>query len=184
MARTDDGVRSMTGFARKQGGDGRVGWIWEVKSVNGRSLEVRCRLPAGYESLEPSVRATMAAHCARGNVQLSLTVDRGEVPLTLRVNRALLDDLLELARELQAELGAPPPQVEGLLTVRGIIETVEEQPGEEELDSREAAMERRRRPARRSVPTRSRSACAARSRSCSRPRRRCPRSGWRRRRRS
>lgn len=141
MARTDDGVRSMTGFARKQGGDGRVGWIWEVKSVNGRSLEVRCRLPAGYESLEPSVRATVAAHCARGNVQLSLTVDRGEVPLTLRVNRALLDDLLELARELQAELGAPPPQVEGLLTVRGIIETVEEQPGEDELDSREAAME-------------------------------------------
>jgi len=141
MARTDDGVRSMTGFARKQGGDGRVGWIWEVKSVNGRSLEVRCRLPAGYESLEPSVRATVAAHCARGNVQLSLTVDRGEVPLTLRVNRALLDDLLELARELQAELGAPPPQVEGLLTVRGIIETVEDQPGEDELDSREAAME-------------------------------------------
>jgi len=141
MAKTDQSVRSMTGFARKQGGDGRIGWIWEVKSVNGRNLDVRCRVPAGYEGLEAATRATVAAHCARGNVQVSLTVNRGETPLALRVNRTLLDDLLELTRELQAELAAPPPQVEGLLAVRGVIEAVEEQPDKDELDSREAAME-------------------------------------------
>lgn len=141
MAKTDQSIRSMTGYARKQGGDGRVSWVWEVKSVNGRNLDVRCRVPGGYEGLEAAARATVAAHCARGNVQVGLTVDRGEAPLTLRINRGLLDDLLELTRELQAELGAPPPRVEGLLTVRGVIETLEEQPGKDELDSREAAME-------------------------------------------
>jgi len=141
MAKTEQCVRSMTGFARKQGGDGRVAWTWEVKSVNGRNLDIRCRVPSGYEALDAAARATAAAHCARGNLQIGLTVDRGETPLTLRVNRALLDDLLELTRELQAELAAPPPQVEGLLAVRGVIETVEEKPDKDELDSREAAME-------------------------------------------
>ncbi len=71
----------MTGFARQDGGDDTVTWAWELKSVNGKNLDLRCRVPSGYEALEVAARATAQARCARGNLQLSLTVNRGQAPV-------------------------------------------------------------------------------------------------------
>jgi len=73
----------MTGFARRDGGDATVSWTWEVKSVNGRSLAVRARLPLGYESLDPIVRRAVTAACSRGNLQVNLARQRGRAPLLL-----------------------------------------------------------------------------------------------------
>jgi uncharacterized protein (TIGR00255 family) len=136
-------VASMTGFARKEGGDGRVTWIWEVKSVNGRSLDVRCRVPTGYESLEPVARATAQTHCSRGNVQIGLTVNRGEAPAKLKVNRAVLDQLIGFVRQIEAEedFQAAPPRLDGLLALRGVVEVEEEEETKAQRDTREAAME-------------------------------------------
>ena len=131
----------MTGFARQEGGDGTLAWVWEVKSVNGRSLDVRCRVPSGYEALEIAARTTAQEHCARGNLQLSLIVNRGRVPLRLQVNRELLDQLVEVVRELEEQVRAAPPRLDGLLAVRGVIEAVEEEETKEQMDTRQAAME-------------------------------------------
>jgi uncharacterized protein (TIGR00255 family) len=131
----------MTGFARHEGGDGALTWAWELKSVNGRNLDLRCRVPSGYEALEVAARATAQAHCTRGNLQLTLTVDRGQVPVKLQVNRELLDQLLGLMRELEAEVRAEPPRLDGLLAVRGVLEAVEEEETKEQMDLRTAAME-------------------------------------------
>ena len=68
----------MTGFARQEGGDGTLAWTWEIKSVNGKNLDLRCRVPSGYEALEVAARTTAQASCARGNLQLTLTVNRGQ----------------------------------------------------------------------------------------------------------
>jgi uncharacterized protein (TIGR00255 family) len=130
----------MTGFARHEGGDGALTWAWELKSVNGRNLDLRCRVPSGYEALEVAARATAQAHCTRGNLQLTLTVDRGQVPVKLQVNRELLDQLLGLMRELEAEVRAEPPRLDGLLAVRGVLEAVEEEETKEQMDLRRAAM--------------------------------------------
>jgi uncharacterized protein (TIGR00255 family) len=64
----------MTGFARLDGQSGRYQWAWELRSVNGKGLDVRLRLPAGFERLEPDVRRIMAVYFARGNIQATLTV--------------------------------------------------------------------------------------------------------------
>ncbi len=141
MADDTGSISSMTGFARQEGGDGVLSWAWEIKSVNGRSLDVRCRVPSGYEALEAAARATVQAHCARGNVQLMLTVNRGQVPLRLQLNRELLDQLVAVVRELEQEVRAAPPRLDGLLAVRGVVEAVEEEESKEQLDTREAAME-------------------------------------------
>jgi uncharacterized protein (TIGR00255 family) len=130
----------MTGFARHEGGDGALTWAWELKSVNGRNLDLRCRVPSGYEALEVAARATAQAHCTRGNLQLTLTVDRGQVPVKLQVNREILDQLLGLIRELEAEVRAEPPRLDGLLAVRGVLEAVEEEETKEQMDLRRAAM--------------------------------------------
>lgn len=131
----------MTGFARQEGGDGTLAWTWEIKSVNGKNLDLRCRVPSGYEALEVAARTIVQAGCARGNLQLTLIVNRGQAPVKLQVNRDVLDPLLDLIRELEGEVRAEPPRLDGLLAVRGVLETVEEQESEEQMAARAAAME-------------------------------------------
>ncbi len=125
-------IASMTGFARVDGhGDG-YSWTFEAKSVNGRSLDLRCRLPSGFDSIEAATRAELPKRLARGNVNLTLTVNRAQAVSQLRINRELLAQVLELAREIEGA-GAAAPRLDSLLAVRGIIEPVEE----DETESRE-----------------------------------------------
>ncbi len=127
----------MTGFARVEGGEGETRWIWEARSVNGRGLELRCRLPGGMESLETEVRQAASERCRRGNVSITLTVS-GAPSTGVRINRDILDRVIGLVGELEGKVkGAAPPRLDGLLAVRGVIELVEEP-----LD--EAMRERRR----------------------------------------
>lgn len=130
----------MTGFARCEGGDSHLTWTWEVKSVNGKSLDVRCRVPQGYEELESVARSLAPKFCKRGNVQLNLGLDRSETTLRLRVNQGLLDELVTLTRDLQDKTGAAPPRVDGLLAIRGVVETVEEEEGEAVQSARTLAL--------------------------------------------
>ncbi len=125
-------IASMTGFARAEGVDAAhmhpgLHWAWEVKSVNGRNLEVRCRLPAGFEGLEPVVRAAVAERLKRGNVSVSLTLSRGGEQPRVRINRELLDQVVALVGELQGRVVAEPPRLDGLIGVRGVVEVVEEE---------------------------------------------------------
>src|SRR5437868_11547508 len=107
----------MTGFARSEGEADGISWIWEVKSVNGRSLELRLRLPPGFEPLEPQLRAGLAQRCRRGNVSATLSVTRLQPP-AIRVNRAMLDQIVallrELAGEIAGEIALAPPRLDGL----------------------------------------------------------------------
>ena len=130
----------MTGFARCEGGDARLTWTWEVKSVNGKSLDVRCRVPQGYEEFEGLARSLVPRYCKRGNVQLNLGLDRSETALRLRVNQGLLDELVDLTRDLQEKTGAAPPRVDGLLGIRGVVETVEEEESEAAQSARVDAL--------------------------------------------
>ena len=69
-------LSSMTGFARGHGVCGPYAWAWEVKSVNGKGLDLRLRLPPGWDAIEAPVRARAAEKLARGSVQANLTVER------------------------------------------------------------------------------------------------------------
>ncbi len=118
-------LSSMTGFARANGGDGAAGWSWEVKSVNGRALDIRCRLPQGMERLDPAVRGAVSARLRRGNVTVGLRLSQGPDAAAMRVNRAWLDELIALAAEYRSSDGAAPPRLDGMLALRGVIETVD-----------------------------------------------------------
>ncbi len=124
-------VASMTGFARADAGHGPQAWTWEARSVNSRSLDVRCRLPAGLDRLDSTVRAEAGRRFKRGNVSVTLAMARAEPVSRLRINRDLLDQVLAVSRELAAA-GAAPPRLDALLAVRGVIEPVEEEQAEQE----------------------------------------------------
>ena len=133
----------MTGFARREGGDAKAPWSWEIKSVNGRSLDLRCRVPNGYESLEAAAREAAPKHCARGNVTIALIVGRAEAGPNLRVNRDLLDQLVRLAGELETKADGKtlaPARLDGLLSVKGVLEVAEEEESSAETEVRVAAM--------------------------------------------
>jgi uncharacterized protein (TIGR00255 family) len=123
---TGVGVASMTGFARAQGEAHGISWIWELKSVNGRTLDLRLRLGQGFDLLEPELRAALGRRFRRGNFSAGLTVTR-TTPPALRVNRAALAQLTALIGELTGEIEAAPPRLDGLLALRGVIETVEDE---------------------------------------------------------
>jgi len=131
-------IASMTGFARAEGGDGDLRWTWEVKSVNGRNLDIRVRVPSGFEALEPAARAAVPEKLKRGNVAVGLVLTRGQQPARARINRELLEQVIVLAEEVRQRLKAEPPRPEGLLAVRGVVEPAEEEDLPEE--QREARM--------------------------------------------
>jgi uncharacterized protein (TIGR00255 family) len=119
----------MTGYARAQASDERRRWVWEARSVNGRNLEVRCRVPAGFDRLENPARTAVSGRMKRGNVSINLTITSERQTKPLRINRALLADLAGLVEEVRKSTGAAAPSADGLLRVRGVIE--EEDEGEE-----------------------------------------------------
>ena len=114
-------IASMTGFARTEGVAEGLAWAWELRSVNGRVLELRFRLPPGLDALEPALRELAAKQLRRGNVNAGLTVKRDDQP-RLAPDPAALEQVLLLATDLAARIpGAPPPRAEALLALPGVL---------------------------------------------------------------
>jgi uncharacterized protein (TIGR00255 family) len=129
-------LSSMTGFARGHGTSGSYAWAWEIKSVNGKGLDLRLRLPPGWDAIEAAVRACAAEKFARGSLQANLMVDRIGATPSVRVNAAVLEAVLAAMRELSGRIEAAPPSLDGLLALKGVMEIGD--PGEQE-DERRAA---------------------------------------------
>ncbi|MDR3534872.1 MAG: YicC family protein [Acetobacteraceae bacterium] len=124
-------LASMTGFARSEGSAGGLAWAWELRSVNGRGLDVRLRLPTGWDALEPALREAAGKLLKRGNVTANLTVKR-ETEAKLSVDPAALDQALSLALALHARIpGSAPPQAEALLALPGVMRAAAVDPAEE-----------------------------------------------------
>ena len=133
-------IKSMTGFARSDGANALATWHWEVRSVNGRGLDVRLRLPPGYEGLEPAVRDGIAKRLTRGSVSINLRADRKTGDAEVRLNETALTEAIRSADSFRALTGAPPPTSEGLLALKGVLEVVEKADDENETAALHEAM--------------------------------------------
>jgi uncharacterized protein (TIGR00255 family) len=118
-------LESMTGFARSVASSSGVSIVWELKSVNGKSLDIRLRLPPGLDRLEPVVRQKLQATMQRGSIQANLTLDAGVATVRLSINEALIDEIVALASKVSGKLALTPPSVADLLNVRGVVENME-----------------------------------------------------------
>ncbi|MBO0906211.1 YicC/YloC family endoribonuclease [Jiella sonneratiae] len=133
-------VRSMTGFARTEVESAAGSFVWELRAVNGKGLDVRFRLPQGMEHLEPELRRVLAATISRGNLQASLQWRRETGGPSLVVNEAMLQNVLAMSGKLVAEGHAAPPTADGLLSIKGLIDIAEEAPGDGAAEARDAAV--------------------------------------------
>lgn len=119
-------ISSMTGFARESGATQGVTWAWELKSVNGRGLDVRVRAPAGYEAIGEEARKAVSGVVSRGTVNLSLMVQRGgDAKAMPRINAEALAAAHRDAMALAGALGLSPPSMDALLQLRGVVEAAE-----------------------------------------------------------
>jgi uncharacterized protein (TIGR00255 family) len=133
-------LSSMTGFARGHGVSGPYTWSWEIKSVNGKGLDVRLRLPPGWDAIEGPVRSMAAKALARGNIHANLTAERKGVAPAVRINEPVLEAVLATAASLAQRIAAAPPSLDGLLALRGVIEVTDAEEREDERNAAEAAV--------------------------------------------
>ncbi len=131
-------LSSMTGFARGHGVSGPYAWAWEIKSVNGKGLDLRLRMPPGWDAIEVPVRARAAQSLARGSVQANLTIERSGAAPVVRINAAVLDAVLATMKQLAPKVEASPPTLDGLLALKGVIEVSESEEREDERRAAEA----------------------------------------------
>ena len=115
-------ISSMTGFARVNGHAEDASFVWEAKSVNSKTFDVRLRLPAGLEHLDVAVRQALAKAFKRGSLQVNLSLQGQTEKEQISINQDVLHQYLAVAKGLQDELGAAPFQIEGLLALRGVVE--------------------------------------------------------------
>ena len=95
-------LQSMTGFSRVEGTSGRTRWAWELRSVNGKGLDLRLRLPPGLEALEADVRRLAGEAFSRGNLQIGLATSVSEAQVEAVVNQGALSAVLALRDQLNA----------------------------------------------------------------------------------
>jgi uncharacterized protein (TIGR00255 family) len=115
-------LSSMTGFARSHGASGPYAFEWELKSVNAKGFDLRMRLPPGWDELETFAKKRAGEVLSRGTVYANLNVKRTNAASTVRVNE-----------------DAVAPSVDGLLSIKGVIEIVEPESDEAEDQAARAA---------------------------------------------
>ncbi|MBU1213412.1 MAG: YicC family protein [Alphaproteobacteria bacterium] len=122
-------VSSMTGFARTEGAGEAAAWYWELRSVNGKGLDLRLRLPPGLESLEPKLRAMATQKFTRGTVHASLTMTRQQGALEIRLNEPVLQQVLQAAMRAVEITGGTMPDTASFLAMRGVLEIADLEAG-------------------------------------------------------
>jgi uncharacterized protein (TIGR00255 family) len=123
-----------------QGSSGPYNWAWELKSVNAKGLDLRLRLPQGWDAVENPVRKTLARGVARGTVFATLAVDRSGAAPVARVNEEVLASLIGTVRGVAKRLEVAPPSLDGILGLKGVIEIVEAEENPDERKAAEAAV--------------------------------------------
>ncbi len=126
-------IQSMTGYARIESSSEQCSWVWEARGVNGKGLDVRLRLPAGFDTMEPEVRERVKQRLQRGNIQLSLSIEWLRKGGAYEINEEVLDGYIALLPQLSEKVpGLKAASLDGLLSLKGVIEPRDENVSDDE----------------------------------------------------
>ena len=133
-------LQSMTGFARTQGEFDGTSWVWEMRSVNGKGLDLRIRVPNGFEEIETAARTLLSKHFKRGNIQISLSVTQAASASLPYINHEAVEALIASAKELQQKVGGELPTAAELMSMRGVVELGDKQLNDKSKKDRNTAI--------------------------------------------
>ncbi|MEL7280047.1 MAG: YicC/YloC family endoribonuclease [Pseudomonadota bacterium] len=120
-------LKSMTAFASAQGSQGALSWAWEMRSVNGKGLDLRLRVPDWIPGLEQGLKDSIGKAVNRGNLSVSLKITREDGAGQLAVNTQTLSDVLAAIETVEAAamtkgISLAPATAADVLSVRGVME--------------------------------------------------------------
>ena len=119
-------LQSMTGFAADAGrvelSSHVVRWTWELRSVNSKGLDIRLRLPPGYDRLEPPIRKLVQQRLSRGSVTATLALEDRDDAAVPALNQAALDAVIGAAAQVHERVGGAPASVDSILSAKGVLE--------------------------------------------------------------
>lgn len=133
-------LSSMTGFARSHGTSGPYTFEWELKSVNAKGFDFRMRLPSGWDDIELTARKRATELLSRGTVYANLNIKRSSAASNIRVNEDVLAAVVKIAGQLAARIDAVAPSIDGLLSIKGVIEVAEPEANEAEEQAARVAV--------------------------------------------
>ncbi len=133
-------LSSMTGFTRKGGEWGSFRWNWELKSVNNKGLEIRTKLPGFLDGFDIELKKRVSEKLKRGSVFLNLTVERAGDSERFVINEGRLDQLLDIASTLEQRPGLEAARIDGLLSIKGVVDLVAHEPTDDELQGLKLAL--------------------------------------------
>ncbi len=123
MKPTDTPLRSMTGYARASGAAAGMSFDIELKSVNGRGLDIRMRLAPGLDGFEPDIRQRLGERLSRGSVSFNASLQRETGSGEIVINQMALDAVLAALAVLDKQIEAERPRLDGILALKGVLET-------------------------------------------------------------
>lgn len=134
-------IASMTGFAREAGelqtDLHSLSWVWEIKSVNGKALDIKTKLPSMYEDMSFELKKLVAKYLQRGSVSVFLELNSAQNDVKVQINEALLKELTEKALDIyynhQGEM--EKPKSSDILAMRGVVEVVDNPLSEDEAET-------------------------------------------------
>ena len=133
-------LSSMTGFARGAGEGAGFRWNWEIKSVNNKGLEVRCRVPAFLDGFDLQIKKNVTSELARGSVFVNLSVSRDGDEAVFEINEERLNALIDVAAKYGGHGGIAQASIDGL-AIKGVADLTVREVAEEERESLEASLE-------------------------------------------
>ncbi len=133
-------LRSMTGFGRSEGQLDGVGWNWELRAVNGKNLDIRLRLPSGYERMEQVAKKQIAEEISRGNLQVSLSLGRRGGATATVLNEDMLERVIAAIEKIESISQRAPSSAADILAIRGVLDTNDAELGEDQQKKLEAMM--------------------------------------------
>ena len=131
-------LSSMTGFGRTQGQFENYSWVWEIRSVNGKNLDVRMRIPPGLDAFDQYIKTNLKKLISRGSLNVSLQLQKDSDEIDVKVNEAALDKLISVAKQAAQKHDMPMPSIDNLLSIRDVVEITNKEDDEEILKKRDA----------------------------------------------
>jgi uncharacterized protein (TIGR00255 family) len=129
-------LSSMTGFGRTQSQFENYSWVWEIRSVNGKALDVRMRIPPGLDAFDQYIKTTLKKSISRGSLNVSLQLQKDSDEIDVKVNEVALDKLISVAKEAALKHNMPMPSIDNLLSIRDVVEITTKDDDDEKLKAR------------------------------------------------
>ncbi|MEM9350274.1 MAG: YicC/YloC family endoribonuclease [Pseudomonadota bacterium] len=131
-------LNSMTAYATRTGTHGPFSWVWELRGVNGKGLDLRPRVPDWVDGLEPALRSAVTKACARGNIQASLKITRSEADAATRIDEEAVGAVLSSLKAIeslaaQSSVVLAPTRAIDILTMRAVTDAKGQDDGGPEL---------------------------------------------------